>query len=408
MEKIIKKSVVFILSYSLNRFLEIDLFQLRKQTHFRLVAIVDAKWKCIFIRHEALFDHVYYAHMDYHHTCFVESFSPKVKSIVALEYQRNANIKLFSFYEGDVEATAKLRKQFGIPGLSYQDAVLFRNKLKMKKIVKSHQMLVPTGLPLDFTLTCKQLFTHLVATLKLPFIVKPIQLGGGLGVVKISSYKQFKLFYSQHIPTDYMAEENIDGELFHLDLVVHQQSIKWFGCSQYNVPPIHFIHGIPMGSLPLLPKHAMYETLSLYASKLQKSLKFDSGILHIEVFISHDKHIYFLEAAARPAGGLIVRTYENMFGYQLVQADLAYQLGLGYLPEKRKNSYYFWLYFPDGYDILKKVSQLKQYVNVEIQKAPDAKHKIPSSVIGQFSYALVCSDDYARLKSAFLSLSHDK
>ncbi len=415
-----QSSFIFLITYTLNSFLMIDLEQLRQAGNFRFIAVVDENLKSVFLPYEAAFDLVYYIPITFSNVFFVESFPEKATLAIESELLINSSIHLISFFEGDVEATAKLRDRFDIPGLSYKQAILFRDKLLMKETLLSQGVLIPKGFYLDFNLPCKSLFESCKTELGLPFIVKPVHLAASVGFKNIQSYNEFHAFYLNHIDTDYMAEEKLDGDLYHLDVVVSQGAVKWFGCSQYNLPTTEFMHHHPIGSMPLLPKensliskeealspdvlkiYDLHETFKNYASKIPEYFGIQDAILHVEIFKTAEK-IYFLEVAARPSGGLVVSVYRKMFGYDIIQASLCYLAAIEYLGEKTEGLSYFWMSFPEKEHAEEHLHKL----NIQYEKmfAKTSCKLVQESFGGQQYRVLAYENSYVNLKKKFFSLA---
>jgi len=396
------RSVLLVITYTLNPFRMLDVGALRRQPHhLRLTALVDQRLEQAFAPYESLFDYVYYLDVEYTNHCFVEAFSDAATDAVARELTICRGLKLLSFFEGDIEATAKLRDSFDLPGMGSNEARRFRDKLTMKQQVSAHHHDVPRALKLDWALPAEATFSRCVSELGIPFVIKPIALGGSLGVTRVASFEQFEGCRHRHLDAAYMAEEEITGDLLHLDMVVNQGNPSWFGCSQYNLTTLAFAQGRPVGSMPLLPDDPSYCALRDYASDIRRSLSVHDGIVHIEVFRRNDK-IYFIEAAARASGGLATLVYHKMFGYNMIQAMTDYQVGLAYEPRCPDGLAYFWLLLPDGVDVRPRLLDLE--IQYELFPPGDGA-QIPGSLIGQHARIIAWHEDPAYLHNAFMAIA---
>lgn len=377
----------------------LDITELRHAKPMRFTALVDQRLKNQFTAYESLFDAVYYFEVQYTCHFFIESFSLLAENIVEHELGFCRQLQLLNFGEGDLEATAKLRDKFHLSGLSFIQAQKFRNKILMKETVENNGMLVPKGMYIDWNLSCETLFQQCATKLNTPFVIKPVNLSGSLGVTFIHSYEQFEAYYQNHITTDYMAEEAIQGDLLHLDLVVSDGTVKWFGCSRYNLPLIAFLQKHPIGSMPLREESDLYQRLRTYALNVVHSFQIEDSILHIEVFYKNDM-LYFLEVAARAGGGLVPLVYKKMFGFNLIQAYICYQLGITYGSEITDGLSYFWLCLHNEDDVQDKLRRLDIH-SLFFPKAEGIQ--IPGSIIGQFNRILGFHNDYEYLQKAFMS-----
>ena len=112
-------SLIMIFTYTINSARMLDMNHFRQHKNHRITALVDSELKYLFTPYEPLFDDVYYFEIHYKHHCFIESFSKVAKDAIIKELALCERLKLISFFEGDIEATAKLRDQFHLSGLRF-------------------------------------------------------------------------------------------------------------------------------------------------------------------------------------------------------------------------------------------------------------------------------------------------
>jgi len=394
-------SLLVVITYSMNPLLMLNVPRLRRLPGIRVTALVDRVRQPVFEHYAPIFDQVSYIDVEYRDHCFVERFSVTAQDVVAREVALCSRLVVMSFCEGDIEATADLRNRFNLPGMSVADVEKFRDKMLMKQIVsKNHD--VPRAVALDAEVPNPELFSLCADTLGIPFIVKPTDLCGSLGVAEISVYEEFDAKCVRPMTGNFMAEEKISGDLLHLDVVVAAGTVKWFGCSQYNLPLDRFLDGSAIGSIPLLPGDPWHIRLSDYATSVVQSFSVDDAILHIELFRCGDRLI-FLEAAARPSGGLISVLYEKMFGYNVYQAAVEGRLGLGYEPAAPDGLNYFWLLLPpDDVDTCRKLNDF----GIPFELYPGGTgQKVPGSLIGTYDRVLASHDNYRHLYRAFMAVA---
>src|SRR5690606_13636250 len=112
-----------------------------------------------------------------------------------LECLGNANLlRLVTIHEVNVLLAAKLRDQFGIPGMNFDTALLFRDKILMKQRLIGSNVRVPIFFPLSETqleVAPTQYFQECVEKLQLPFIIKQSCLLGSTDIWRISSAADF-------------------------------------------------------------------------------------------------------------------------------------------------------------------------------------------------------------------------
>ena len=404
----VAETIIILITYSLKFFLQMNLPVLRQQKACRLVAMVDLNLIKQFVTYECFFDQVYYVAFSYSNLLFIDHYSEIACQCIEAEQRLSQHIQLLNYSEGDIELAAYLRTRFNIAGMNYQQARVFRDKMQFKNILQANHISVPKGFYLDNNLSVKRLYDQCIQSLGLPFVIKPIHLAGGLGVEKITSYEQFQSVYNNHLPTPYLAEEWIEGQLFHMDGLFNKGTVPWFGCSQYNLPLIVFASGYSIGSIPLLELHPLYKKFHEQFKQIASLISEYHGIIHLEAFISDSGKLFILEASPRPGGGLIVSIYNRMFGYNLVQSSLASIFGVNYEISVVSGLSYFWLYLPQKHPIFKRLSRAHLKATYELTINNQGKAHASQCIIGQFNYLLAYHDDYEELSQEFMSFEIKK
>lgn len=402
-------SVMLVFTYTLNPLRLLDLAALRRARDMRLTALIDQRLRtdleALGEAFEGFFDRVYYCGVRYLNHCFAEEFDEAAADAVAREIRLCDQLQLLSFFEGDLDATARLRDRFGLDGMSASATRRFRNKLDTKLALSNHGLSVPKALELDWSLDSKTLFARCASELGRPFLVKPVALGGSLGVTLVSTRQQLDACRRQRFPTAYFAEEEIAGELLHLDAVVVSGRPVWFGCSRYNLPTLAFSRGKPVGSMPLLPDHPHYGVLRDYTAACVRALQVDESLLHIEV-IRRGDHLFAIEAAARASGGLVAMVYHRMFGYNMIQAHVATRVGVQYRPDVPDGSAYFWLMLPETARTQDVTRDYLRGRSISVEVLPStAGSRVRGSLVGRHDTLLAAHADYRHLFDAFTAVA---
>ena len=89
---------------------------------------------------------------------------------------------------------AYLREKYNLPGSSSSLILNYRNKVLQKTILKKENIRVPKFIPVKNQLNNigkKNIYDTLSHILKIPFILKPIDMGGTIGVKSIHNYREF-------------------------------------------------------------------------------------------------------------------------------------------------------------------------------------------------------------------------
>ena len=281
---------------------------------------------------------------------FESNFEEVIQKInqVLLKYDIDS-IKIACCYEGDVSLSCKVREYFSLPGMGYNDSLLFRDKAKTKAFLQKQKINVPKFVKIDPMKLVEDFnyFNSVAKSLDLPFIIKPTSSGGGYGVYKISSYEdivELKKQLTSDAHLDYEAEEFLVGNLYHCDIIMRDSNIVFAECSIYNHQYFGFEKHTVIGSAPLDDNDTeKAQIINFCKTVIEKIGAFD-GSYHCEVYKNIDK-ITFLELGARPAGALIMQMYELMYEINLLDFNLAVQADLDYPHDISKKYYAGWAIF---------------------------------------------------------------
>jgi len=156
-------------------------------------------------------------------------------------------LKIICLSEDNLLLAAQLRDEFNIPGMRFEQAQSFRDKTIMKYILQKNQIRTPHYVKFDHTRINdpKNYYDHLTQTIGLPFVLKPFNLLGGLGIVMVKSFEEFNSFCienAKELSYEYEAEEFISGTLFHCDSIIENSEILFSTCCEYTNPNITSQH----------------------------------------------------------------------------------------------------------------------------------------------------------------------
>lgn len=220
----------------------------------------------------------------------------------------NGEVHVLSFFEFNVELAARLATELGLHAFRIADYRRFRDKTIMKQRVAAAGLRAPRFQCIDNAAVESRTaayFAELEQSLGLPFICKPIDAAGSVGVHKVASLEQFLAFQASGDcrRSVYEAEEFIDGTLFHCDFVVHEGKVVFRGCGEYFFPCFEASKGKIVGSI-LLPAHdPEFERVMGFAEACLDAFEVEFGAYHMEVFrTARTRELVFLEVGARPPG----------------------------------------------------------------------------------------------------------
>lgn len=234
-------------------------------------------------------------------------------------------------YSSDPAAptAAYVAEKLGLPGIPYKIAEAFCNKNKFREYLTEKDFNVPKSVAFD-----ENTNENVISCLKYPIIIKPTDSSGSKGVTVIHSIIEFKeakekaLDISRNgivIAEEYIERDHpdvIEAEIF----VVDGQVTVWGLMNTIRDPYTN----------PLLPAAYSYplniseNRVSLVKEEIQK-LIYSTGVLYgafnIEMIISKEDKLYFLDAGPRNGGNELPEFIGQIMKKNLVRATIESAMG---------------------------------------------------------------------------------
>ena len=216
----------------------------------------------------------------------------------------------------DVELGAMLREYLFVPGMGGTTGRAFRDKLAMRRRARS------AGIP------CPE-FVHALnhgqivewmQRVSPPWVLKPRSQAAALGIRKLHSsdevWEAIDALGDGH--ADYLIEQFVPGDVYHVDSVVFGSQVRFAIASRYRTPPMTVAHEGGIFVTQTLPGDdpATGPLLDLNARVLG-SFGLARGASHTEFIRAHDGSWNFLETSARVGGAFIVDVAEAASGLNL-------------------------------------------------------------------------------------------
>ena len=317
------------------------------------------------------------------------------------------NIHISTFYEFNTHLVGRLRKDFGLAGMSGEDYLPFRDKCLMKKMVASAGLRTPFFELLNLNMLegkTKLYFQLLQKKYQLPFICKPIDAAASIGVYKIGSYNDFidmqqEIKYTQ---LTYEVEEFIQGTLHHCDLVFQNGEVVFAACGEDTFPNFESSQGKICGSIILPANNVLRNKVINFTTACIKALKLQEGPVHAEIFYSDKGELVFLEVGARPPGMDICSVYKELFDVSLQTLSLEIELGLRLYLGKPADKYIIWAHIPTIPGEVCQLNEPEVLGNLDLE----FRVKIGDLVESGVSY-LGCMGKLRIADRSFLSLKKD-
>ena len=215
-----------------------------------------------------------------------------------------------------------LRDHLGISGMGAQAGRNFRDKARMKEVLRSH------GLP------CAQ---HVLARsgdealafardVGYPLILKPKEGSGSRGTYRLES-DQDLVSCLRSMPASearpLMLEEFVVGEEHSFDSIAIGGKIVWFSTNDYFPGALEVIREPWIQWCVVLPREVedpKYDAIRAVAQSALTALGMDTGMSHMEWFRRPDGRIAISEVGARPPGARFVNLISWAHDFDLFAA----------------------------------------------------------------------------------------
>jgi biotin carboxylase len=216
----------------------------------------------------------------------------------------------------DVEMAAMLREYLFVPGMGETTARRFRDKLAMRRRARAVGVPCPSFV---HTLNDAEIarWTSQVAP---PWVLKPRGQAAALGIKRVASHDDLASALDTLGDTrvDYLLEQFIPGDVFHVDSIVFNTEVQFACASRYETPPLVVAHDAGIFVTRTLPpgdvEGAALEALN---ARVLQSFGLLRGVSHTEFIRAKDGGWYFLETSARVGGAFIVDVVETATGINL-------------------------------------------------------------------------------------------
>ena len=216
----------------------------------------------------------------------------------------------------DVELAAMLREYLFVPGMGETTGRRFRDKLAMRRRARSAGIPCPTFV---HTLNDAEIASW-IAGVAPPWVLKPRSQAAALGIRRLTSPADLwsALDVLGDNRADYLLEQFIPGDVFHVDSIVFNLDVRFACASRYETPPLVVAHdaGIFVTRTLAASDPDAVALAGLNARVLQ-SFGLLRGVSHTEFIRARDGSWNFLETSARVGGAFIVDVVDAATGVNL-------------------------------------------------------------------------------------------
>jgi biotin carboxylase len=214
--------------------------------------------------------------------------------------------RVLANWEPLVILAAKLRERFGLPGMSVDTVVGFRDKQIMKERVKAAGLRVPHS----FRCTSADEVRAAAERIGFPVIVKPIAGAGSADTHRVNDAKDLErvLKLTQHVQ-EVSCEEFVEGEEFTYDTVCIDGRPAYENVAQYLPRPLimrteEWVSPVIV-TVRELNQPKLRDGIQLGRNVL-KALNMGTGFTHMEWYLKANGEVVFGEIGCRPGGAHLV------------------------------------------------------------------------------------------------------
>ncbi|MBP2058701.1 hypothetical protein J2Z60_001890 [Lactobacillus colini] len=235
--------------------------------------------------------------------------------------------KLISLREEEVIRISWARECLNIEGLRPSSAVLFRNKHKMKKLMRRNGIQVAEDSKVNSFFEALEFIKRTDSNY--PYVIKPIDGAGSRDTFVIKSLSELENLdkkYFEHA----IIETFVSGNVYHIDGLYTQGQLRYMSVAKYIHTPLAFQQGQSTASMFLQSKSKESQEMLSFGKKACMLMPLpENCIIHLETF-KNENGIFFNEIAIRFGGGKILDTIDREFGFNLLGEYLKAESGASF------------------------------------------------------------------------------
>jgi hypothetical protein len=201
---------------------------------------------------------------------------------------------------------ARIRESFGLPGMTVEQTVPFRDKERMKQVIDAAGIRTPWHVS---TTTVAGVWDA-AERIGFPLIVKPIAGAGSADTYRVDSAQELSdvLPLLRHVP-EVSVEEFVDGEEFTYDTVCADGQILFENVLWYRPRPLQMRMHEWISPVSIALRDLTVPDLQggrRMGAQALAALGFRSGFTHMEWYRKADGEAVFGEIGGRPPGARVV------------------------------------------------------------------------------------------------------
>jgi biotin carboxylase len=215
----------------------------------------------------------------------------------------------------DVELAAMLREYLQVPGMGQTAARGFRDKLAMRTRARAADIACPEFIhPVNH-----EALGAWTSRVPPPWVLKPRSQAASIGIRKIATIDDLHRTLDSLADDrpEFVLEQFVPGDVFHVDTLVVNQLIVFAVASRYRTPPMAVAHEGGIFVTRTLGDGDPVPELKTINARLLETFGLTRGVSHTEFIRADDGRVLFLETSARVGGAFIVDVVEAATGVNL-------------------------------------------------------------------------------------------
>ena len=230
--------------------------------------------------------------------------------------------RIFGAYEQLQVPLAEVRARLGIEGMSVEAALNFRDKSRMKDVLRA------AGVPVArHALAINEAEAWAFAKeVQSPLVLKPPAGAGAIATYRVSSAAEMRAVLARVAPSldrPLLLEEFIVGDEHSLETVSIDGRQVWHSLTRYYPAPLEVVENPWIQWCVVLPRETMapqYADIRATGDRALQALGMRTGLTHMEWFRRRDGSLAVSEVAARPPGAQITTLISRANDIDFVQA----------------------------------------------------------------------------------------
>ncbi|MFE3492208.1 acetyl-CoA carboxylase biotin carboxylase subunit family protein [Streptomyces sp. NPDC059175] len=270
--------------------------------------------------------------LDVPHTLDFEDYDRALDQMIRLVEEFATELgtptAVVAMYEQVTLPAARLRDHFGVQGVDTDTALLCRDKVRMKKAMRSGGIRVPAFWAVDASTPYADL-EKIAEAVPGRIVLKPQRQAGSFGILVFRDGTDFLAHARAHgIPDDHEVEEFIEGDVCHVDGVVRDDEIRFISASRYIGDCLTFQNGEQHLSAVTFDDASTLAQITDFTARVLKSLGLHNSTFHLELFLTPNDELVFLEVGNRFGGAYISDSIRAAYGVDLVRESVLACMGL--------------------------------------------------------------------------------